>query len=101
MRDLMQHDYVPSFCTSCYRKGRTGEQFMEFAIPGFIEKFCTPNAVLTLGEYLEDYASPETKREGEALIERELDRIEDAASRERIRKQLREIRENEIRDVYV
>ncbi len=72
IHELLKHDYIPSFCTSCYRAGRTGEQFMEFAIPGFIEKFCTPNAMLTLMEYLLDYASPETKAEGMALIEREL-----------------------------
>ena len=68
MLDLMQHNYIPSFCTSCYRQGRTGEQFMEFAIPGFIESFCTPNALLTLGEYLQDYASDKTKAVGLALV---------------------------------
>jgi len=72
MLDLMRHDYVPSFCTSCYRKGRTGEHFMEFAIPGFIENFCTPNAMFTLAEYLEDYASDESKTAGMALIQRQL-----------------------------
>ena len=58
--------YIPSFCTACYRLGRTGEHFMEFAIPGFIQNFCTPNALTTLMEYLVDYASPETRAAGEA-----------------------------------
>lgn len=72
LKDLLENDYVPSFCTSCYRTGRTGEQFMEFAIPGFIEKFCTPNALITLKEYLLDYASEETRQAGEKIIEKEL-----------------------------
>ena len=61
MRELLQDGYIPSFCTACYRLGRTGEHFMEFAIPGFIKRFCTPNALTTLMEYLVDYASPETR----------------------------------------
>ncbi len=72
---LLSKNFIPSFCTSCYRVGRTGEHFMEFAIPGFIGNFCTPNAMLTLSEYLEDYASAETKKEGYLLIERELEKI--------------------------
>ncbi|MDO5555052.1 MAG: [FeFe] hydrogenase H-cluster radical SAM maturase HydG [Planctomycetia bacterium] len=69
---LIDQGYIPSFCTSCYRLGRTGEHFMEFAIPGFINRFCTPNALLTLSEYLNDYASPETKAAGEKLVASEL-----------------------------
>lgn len=61
---LIQGDYIPSFCTACYRKGRTGEHFMEFSTQGFIKRFCTPNALLTLAEYLEDYASEELKMSG-------------------------------------
>ena len=68
MRDLIEDGYVPSFCTACYRLGRTGEHFMEFAIPGFIKRFCTPNALSTLMEYLVDYASPETRAAGEKVI---------------------------------
>jgi len=70
--ELASHGYIPSFCTSCYRAGRTGQHFMEFAIPGFVKNFCTPNALLTFEEYLMDYASPKTKEIGEALIEQEL-----------------------------
>lgn len=72
---LLQHEYVPSFCTSCYRLGRTGEHFMELAIPGFIGNFCTPNALFTLAEYLADYGSDETRAAGESLIARTLREI--------------------------
>lgn len=73
--ELCEADYLPSFCTGCYRLGRTGEHFMEFAVPGFVKRFCTPNAALTLYEYLLDYASPETKEKGMAAIQRALDQI--------------------------
>jgi 2-iminoacetate synthase len=72
----MQAGYVPSFCTSCYRQGRTGEIFMEYAIPGFIQQFCTPNALVTLAEYLEDYASPATREVGRSLIAQELGKLD-------------------------
>jgi len=62
--ELTEQGHVPSFCTACYRLGRTGEHFMEFAIPGFIKRFCTPNALTTFMEYLVDYASPETAKSG-------------------------------------
>jgi 2-iminoacetate synthase len=75
MSELAQNGYIPSFCTACYRAGRTGQHFMEFAIPGFVKEFCTPNALLTFKEYLIDYASKETRKIGEELIERELERI--------------------------
>ena len=74
MRELMVDGYVPSFCTACYRLGRTGEHFMEFAIPGFIQNLCTPNALTTLTEYLVDYAGDETRAAGMRLIEQELQR---------------------------
>lgn len=60
---------LPSFCTACYRLGRTGEHFMEFSVPGFINRFCTPNAILTLAEYLIDYAPEDTARRGWKVIE--------------------------------
>ena len=71
--ELCDSGFLPSFCTGCYRLGRTGEHFMEFAVPGFVKRFCTPNAVLTLTEYLIDYASPETRAKGLAAVRRELD----------------------------
>lgn len=67
--ELLENDYLPSFCTACYRKGRTGQHFMEFSVPGFIKRFCSPNAMLTLAEYLEDYAPADTKKRGWEVIE--------------------------------
>lgn len=75
--ELLQKNFLPSFCTACYRKGRTGEHFMEFSVPGFIKRFCTPNAVLTLAEYLMDYAQEDTKVKGWENIENELKGLED------------------------
>jgi len=75
--DLLEGEYLPSFCTSCYRRGRTGEHFMEFSVPGFIKRFCTPNAIFTLAEYLEDYANAEQKQKGYKLIEKQLGQIEE------------------------
>jgi 2-iminoacetate synthase len=69
MDELIKTGYIPSFCTACYRLGRTGEHFMEFSVPGFIKRFCSPNALLTLAEYLEDYAPADTKESGYKLIE--------------------------------
>lgn len=74
---LIDSERLPSFCTACYRKGRTGEHFMEFSTRGFIKRFCTPNAILTLAEYLEDFASDEVKRKGYELIEKELSALDD------------------------
>jgi len=72
---LLDDGYLPSFCTACYRKGRTGEHFMEFSVPGFIKRFCTPNAIYTLAEYLEDYASETQKQKGYQLIEKQLQQL--------------------------
>jgi hypothetical protein len=100
MRELIEDGYIPSFCTSCYRLGRTGEHFMEFAIPGFIKRFCTPNALLTLQEYLADYASPATLAAGEKTIAEELAKLEDGPQKaERVRR-LEAIRTAEERDLY-
>ncbi len=72
---LMKLDYIPSFCTACYREGRTGDRFMSLCKNMQILNCCHPNALMTLKEYLEDYASEETKELGMALIERELEKI--------------------------
>ena len=69
---LMELGYVPSFCTACYREGRVGDRFMEICKDKQIHNFCHPNAIMTLKEYLEDYASDETKKVGEKLIQKEL-----------------------------
>jgi 2-iminoacetate synthase len=74
--ELLIHDYLPSFCTSCYRMGRTGEHFMEFSVPGFIKRFCTPNAILTLSEYICDYASEELAEKGWKAIDKNLQSLE-------------------------
>ena len=70
--ELLTNNYLPSFCTSCYRMGRTGEHFMEFSVPGFIKRFCTPNAILTLSEYICDYASGELAEKGWKVIDKNL-----------------------------
>jgi len=75
IRELASEGYIPSFCTACYRAGRTGQHFMEFAIPGFVKQFCTPNAILTFKEYLVDYASEATREIGERLITTELQKM--------------------------
>ncbi|MEG0996813.1 MAG: [FeFe] hydrogenase H-cluster radical SAM maturase HydG, partial [Clostridia bacterium] len=75
VRWLMGMGYIPSFCTACYREGRTGDRFMSLCKSGQIQNCCHPNALMTLKEYLMDYASPETKQIGEALITRELGSI--------------------------
>ncbi len=72
---LMTMGYIPSFCTACYREGRTGDRFMSLCKSGQIQNCCLPNALMTLQEYLEDYASPETKKIGEALIAKEVENI--------------------------
>ncbi|MBQ0016316.1 MAG: [FeFe] hydrogenase H-cluster radical SAM maturase HydG [Bacteroidales bacterium] len=66
---LIDGGYIPSFCTGCYRKGRVGADFMDLAKPGLIKQYCKPNAMFTFREYLEDYASPETKAKGLRLLE--------------------------------
>lgn len=81
IRWLMEMNHVPSFCTACYRAGRTGDRFMTLVKSGQIANCCHPNALLTLKEYLEDYASPETKAIGEKLIESELKNIPDESVR--------------------
>ncbi len=72
---LMKQGYIPSFCTACYRENRTGDRFMQLVKAGQIANCCQPNALMTLQEYLEDYASPETRKIGEALIQKELMQI--------------------------
>ncbi len=96
--ELLENDYIPSFCTSCYRMGRTGEHFMEFSVPGFIKRFCTPNAILTLSEYICDYAQGETVNKGWKVIEKNIEKLEPSVAvttREKIEK----IKQGE-RDLY-
>jgi len=99
VHELIRDGYIPSWCTSCYRLGRTGEHFMEFSIPGFIKRYCTPNALTTLAEYLTDYASEETKRDGFTLIEKETALIPDEQKREAVRQRVDKIRTTDERDL--
>lgn len=99
VHELIQEGYMPSWCTSCYRLGRTGEHFMEFSIPGFIKRYCTPNALTTLAEYLVDYEAEETKRDGFALIEKEAARIPDEKARAKVRARIEKIRTTDERDL--
>ncbi|HNW31827.1 MAG TPA: [FeFe] hydrogenase H-cluster radical SAM maturase HydG, partial [Caldisericia bacterium] len=73
VRDIAMLGYIPSFCTGCYRLGRTGQDFMDLAKPGEIKKHCDPNALSTFTEYLEDYASNETREIGEKLVKETLE----------------------------
>lgn len=75
VRWLMELGYIPSFCTACYREGRTGDRFMSLCKSGQIQNCCLPNALLTLQEYLEDYAAPRTKQIGEEIIRRQMKEI--------------------------
>ena len=78
---LIDQEHVPSFCTACYRTGRTGDRFMSFCKSGQILNYCHPNALVTLAEYLTDYAKSDTSQKGFALIERELLKVEDEKRR--------------------
>ena len=93
MRWLLENDHIPSFCTACYREGRTGDRFMSLCKSGKIGLCCTPNALMTLKEYLMDYASPETRAAGEALIEKSLADIPLERTREITVRHLKEIEE--------
>ncbi|MHB8903211.1 MAG: [FeFe] hydrogenase H-cluster radical SAM maturase HydG [Thermoguttaceae bacterium] len=100
MHELILDGYVPSFCTACYRAGRTGEHFMEFAIPGFIQNLCTPNALTTLQEYLCDYGSDETRAAGARLIEQQLNQLPDGPRKQELRHRLERICQTDQRDLY-
>ena len=94
---LMEMGYIPSFCTACYREGRTGDRFMSLCKSGQIQNCCHPNALMTLKEFLVDYASEDTKRIGETLIEAELNNIPKEKVREICKENLAKI-EQGIRD---
>lgn len=97
--ELLEADYIPSFCTACYRKGRTGQHFMEFSVPGFIKKFCTPNAMLTLAEYIMDYASDSTAVKGWQVIERNLADMDDEGYKAELMNRIERIKQGE-HDLY-
>ena len=97
--ELLSKGFIPSFCTACYRLGRTGEHFMEFSVPGFIKRYCTPNAILTLTEYLLDYAPDSTKEIGFKVIENELTKKINIVDVDEVRSRIERIKNGE-RDLY-
>ena len=98
VRWLMEMDYIPSFCTACYREGRTGDRFMSLCKSGQIQNCCHPNALMTLKEYLMDYASPETKAIGDKLIDREALNVPNEKARAVVMENLRYIEQDNRRD---
>ena len=94
---LLTLDHIPSFCTACYREGRTGDRFMQLVKSGQIANCCQPNALMTLKEYLEDYASEDTKQKGIALIKKEIEKVTNPKVKERALENLAAI-ENGSRD---
>lgn len=91
VRWLLENDHIPSFCTACYREGRTGDRFMSLCKSGKIGLCCTPNAIMTLKEYLVDYASPATREAGEKLIAKSLTDIPEGRVRDLTAQHLEEI----------
>jgi 2-iminoacetate synthase len=99
LRHICEAGYIPSYCTACYRKGRTGDRFMPLAKSGEIQNVCQPNAILTFKEYLMDYASPETKEIGERAIQNHLEKITNPEVKALTIKELKKIEEG-TRDLY-
>jgi len=97
--ELLDDSFLPSFCTACYRLGRTGEHFMEFSVPGFIKRYCSANAILTLAEYIEDYAKPSTAKKGWDVIEKQLKDLNEYQRVEEIKERITRIKNGE-RDLY-
>jgi 2-iminoacetate synthase len=99
MDELIGKGYIPSFCTACYRLGRTGEHFMEFSVPGFIKRYCQPNALLTLAEYLQDYAPATTRDQGFELIRKKLEEMEPDGNKDKLTEKLNLLKQGK-RDLY-
>jgi 2-iminoacetate synthase len=99
LRVTCEQGYLPSFCTACYRQGRTGDRFMRLAKTGQIQNVCQPNAIITFKEYLLDYASPETRAEGEKAITLHLKQIPNLKARAETERRLERVCQGE-RDLY-
>lgn len=99
MHELIDNEYLPSFCTACYRTGRTGEHFMEFSVPGFIKRYCTPNAILTLAEYIEDYGQNGIREKGYDLIRKNVAEMDDDRFKTKLEERLERVKQGE-RDLY-
>ncbi|MEI8173977.1 MAG: [FeFe] hydrogenase H-cluster radical SAM maturase HydG [Deltaproteobacteria bacterium] len=100
IHDITRKGHIPSFCTACYRLGRTGKDFMDLAKPGLIQKYCRTNAIMTFREYLEDYATPATREAGNLLIDRLVAETEKAGTKKTLKNRLKRI-ENGERDLYI
>ena len=100
IQDISSLGYIPSFCTACYRLGRTGQDFMDLAKPGLIKYHCSPNAMSTFMEYLIDYATPETREVGEKLIQQKLAESDDEKWKEISLRLINEVKSGK-RDCYV
>ena len=98
VRWLMEKGHIPSFCTACYREGRTGDRFMSLCKTGQILNCCHPNALMTLSEYLEDYASEETKEIGYKMVEEELKKVPTEKTRKIAEDNIKAIRDSNRRD---
>lgn len=98
--DITERGHIPSFCTACYRLGRTGKAFMDLAKPGLIQKFCQTNAVFSFKEYLLDYASPQTREAGNKLIDEMLEKSFKTKRKKMVTDRLKAIEEG-TRDVYI
>ncbi len=96
---LIEQGYIPSYCTACYRQGRTGDRFMQLAKTGAIHNVCTPNALLTLQEYLLDYGDPSLRQLGASLLEKECAALENAPVRQALKQKLHRLKAGE-RDLY-
>jgi 2-iminoacetate synthase len=99
IKDVMEDGFLPSFCTACYRKHRTGEEFMRISKPGEIHNFCRPNGLLTFAEYLEYFTNNGLREKGERLIRFYLEKIEDADLRKETKMRLEQIRQGK-KDLY-
>jgi 2-iminoacetate synthase len=95
---LINLGYIPSFCTACYKEGRTGDRFMKLCKEGQILNCCHPNSLMTLKEYAMDYASPRTKELSTALIEKEIEKVPDDKVKKIVIENLRLISEDNRRD---
>jgi 2-iminoacetate synthase len=100
IHELVKQDLIPSFCTGCYRLGRTGKHFMELSKPGEIKTYCQANAILTFSEYLYDYASEKTINDGNKLIQKELEAIKNPQLKNTILKSMEDVK-NGSRDLHI
>jgi len=100
LKDLMENGYIPSYCTACYRKGRTGDRFMRLAKSGQIHNVCTPNALMTLAEYVYDYSDENFKVKAEEFIKNEIPKIENEKVRTLVSKNIDKIKNGQ-RDLFI